>query len=49
MWLQKKDLGILKLFTVDAVYVENWGPKYQGNTEIKHWFDEWNTRGTVLS
>ena len=49
MWLQKKDLGILKLFTADAVYVESWGPKYQGNAEIKHWFDEWNTRGTVLS
>lgn len=49
MWLQKKDLGILKLFTADAVYVESWGPKYHGNAEIKHWFDEWNTRGTVLS
>ncbi len=23
MWIQKKDLGILKLFTADAVYVES--------------------------
>lgn len=48
MWLQKRDLGILDLFSDDAVYIERWGPEYKGAKKIKHWFDEWNTRGTVL-
>jgi ketosteroid isomerase-like protein len=48
MWLQKKDLGILDIFSEDAVYTESWGPQYHGNAKIKLWFDEWNTRGSVL-
>lgn len=48
MWLQKADLGIRDLFAGDAVYVESWGPEYHGSAKIKHWFDEWNTRATVL-
>lgn len=48
MWLQKKDMGILKLFSADAVYIESWGPQYAGAEKVRHWFEEWNTRGTVL-
>ena len=48
MWLQKKDLGIDRLFDENAVYIESWGPEYHGARMIKHWFYEWNTRGTVL-
>jgi len=48
MWLQKKDLGILKIFTENAIYMESWGPEYHSASKIKLWFDEWNTRGTVL-
>ncbi len=48
MWLKKEDLGILDLFTPDAVYIESWGPEYHGAEKIMHWFNEWNTRGTVL-
>lgn len=48
MWLQRRDLGIAELFTDDAVYVESWGPEYHGAAAIKHWFEEWNTRGQVL-
>lgn len=48
MWLQKEDLGILELFSEQAVYVESWGPKYEGAAKIKLWFEEWNTRATVL-
>ncbi len=48
MWLSKKDLGIRELFAPDAVYIESWGPEYRGTEEIRHWFQEWNTRGTVL-
>ena len=48
MWLKKADLGILDLFAPDAVYIESWGPEYRGAEAIRHWFEEWNTRGTVL-
>jgi len=48
MWLKKEDLGILDLFAPDAVYIESWGPEYHGAEKIRHWFNEWNTRGTVL-
>ena len=48
MWLKKADLGILHLFAPDAVYIESWGPEYRGAEAIRHWFEEWNTRGTVL-
>lgn len=48
MWLEKKDLGIDRLFSEDAVYTESWGPEYRGPAKIKLWFEEWNSRGTVL-
>ena len=48
MWLAKEDRGILELFAPDAVYIESWGPIYTGNRQIRHWFDEWNRRGTVV-
>lgn len=48
MWLQQKDLGIGGLFAQDALYTESWGPQYHGSNEIRHWFEEWNTRGKVL-
>ena len=48
MWLEKTDMGILDIFAPDAVYIESWGPEYRGAEKIKLWFDEWNTRGTVL-
>lgn len=48
MWLRRKDLGICDIFDADAVYIESWGPEYHGCGKIKLWFDEWNTRGTVL-
>ena len=47
MWIDKNCKGIEELFCFDAVYVESWGPKYIGIKAIKHWFDEWNTRGSV--
>lgn len=48
MWLQKRDLGITEIFAEDAVYTESWGPEYRGAEQIRRWFAEWNTRGTVL-
>ncbi len=48
MWLQKKDLGMDTIFTPNAVYIESWGPEYHGVEKIRHWFQEWNSRATVL-
>lgn len=48
MWLQKTDLGISEIFTEDVHYMESWGPEYHGSGAVKHWFREWNTRGTVV-
>ena len=30
MWLEGKDQGIAALFQEDALYIESWGPQYQG-------------------
>lgn len=48
MWLAKKDFGIFDIFSSDAIYIESWGPEYHGVQKIALWFEEWNTRGTVL-
>ncbi len=48
MWLRREDLGIDRLFSPDAVYIESWGPEYHGAARIAHWFEEWNTRGKVV-
>ena len=48
MWLHAQDEGITELFAPDCVYTESWGPEYHGAAQVKHWFDEWNTRGRVL-
>ena len=48
MWLQRQDLGISDIFSDDAVYTESWGPEYHGTAKIRLWFEEWNTRGSVL-
>lgn len=48
MWLEGSEQGIEDIFSPDAIYVESWGPEYHGLEKIRHWFREWNTRGTVL-
>lgn len=48
MWIQQKDLGIDDSFIEDTTYIESWGPKYEDRKTVKHWFEEWNTRGKVL-
>ena len=45
MWIKQADLGIDDIFTDDVIYTESWGPKYENRKTVKHWFDEWNTRG----
>ena len=49
MWLEKKDLGIDDIFAENVIYTESWGPCYRIRETIKHWFQEWNTRGSVIA
>ena len=37
-----------RIFTEDVVYTESWCPKYENLKTVKHWFNEWNTRGKVI-
>ena len=48
MWLRAEDLGIEGIFAPDCIYVESWGPRYQGRDKVALWFREWNTRGRVV-
>ena len=49
MWLTQQDLGIDKIFSDDVIYIESWCPKYENRQTVKHWFNEWNTRGKVIA
>ncbi|MDY4280806.1 MAG: nuclear transport factor 2 family protein [[Pasteurella] mairii] len=49
MWLTQQDLGIDGIFLDDVICIESWGPKYENRQTVKHWFNEWNTRGKVLT
>ena len=49
MWLEKKDLGIDDIFAENVIYTESWGPCYRNREIVKHWFQEWNTRGSVIA
>ena len=42
------DLGIEERFAEVVFYTESWGPQYRGREAVRHWFEEWNTRGRVL-
>jgi len=42
-------LGIDNIFAEDVIYTESWGPKYNNRQIVKHWFQEWNTRGKVVA
>ena len=49
----KSDCGEISanfnIFTEDVIYTESWGPKYNNRQIVKHWFQEWNTRGKVVA
>ena len=41
--------GIDDIFTEDVIYTESWSPQYNNRKTVKHWFQEWNTRGKVVT
>ena len=48
MWITQQDLGIDDIFSDDVIYIESWCPMHENRQTVKHWFNEWNTRGKVL-
>ena len=49
MWLEQQDFGIDEISTEDVLYTESWSPQYCNRKTVKHWFQEWNTRGKVVT
>ena len=47
-YLDQQDMGIDDIFTEDVIYTESWSPQYNNRKTVKHWFQEWNTRGKVV-
>lgn len=48
-WIHKSSELLDQIFDPNIIYTECYGPEYHGLDTIKRWFDDWNTRGTVLS
>ena len=44
-WINK---DIKDVFSEDIVYSECYGPKYLGIRQVIRWFEDWNTKGSVL-
>jgi len=47
-WLIKDSSVLEKTFAINAVYIESWGPAYNGLNHILKWFNEWSSHNTVL-
>ena len=45
---ERRTQGIDDIFTEDVIYTESWSPQYNNRKTVKHWFQEWNTRGKVV-
>lgn len=44
-----KDRSIVDMHFAEAVrYIESYGPIYEGLAQVQQWFDDWNTKGSVL-
>jgi len=47
-WISK-DRSIIDRHFAEAIeYMESYGPMYEGLTQVQQWFDDWNTKGSVL-
>lgn len=47
-WINKDNTTLSKIFDPNIIYTECYGPEYHGLDTVEKWFDDWNTRGTVL-
>lgn len=47
-WITKDEAVLPIIFSDKVIYTECYGPQYQGVSQIRRWFADWNLRGTVL-
>ena len=47
-WIQKDSSVVQRYFHPEIVYIECYGPKYNGIEQVMKWFEEWNKIGSVL-
>ena len=47
-WIRKDPKVIEGHFSEDVVYVECYGPVYEGKEQCLRWFEDWNAKGDVL-
>jgi hypothetical protein len=48
-WITGNSRILGTTFDLNAVYSECYGPVYYGLAMIEKWFDDWQTRGSVLA
>ncbi|MFC6650555.1 nuclear transport factor 2 family protein [Paenibacillus rhizoplanae] len=48
-WINKDNSILSTIFDPNIVYTESYGPQYRGLDTLLLWFEDWNSRGTVLS
>lgn len=48
-WINKDNSILSTTFDPNIVYTESYGPQYRGFDTLLMWFEDWNSRGTVLS
>ncbi|WP_405113735.1 nuclear transport factor 2 family protein [Paenibacillus sp. FSL K6-1217] len=47
-WIDNEPSVLTAIFDPAIVYTESYGPEYRGLDTLLLWFEDWNTRGTVL-
>ncbi|WP_028596547.1 nuclear transport factor 2 family protein [Paenibacillus assamensis] len=47
-WLHKDATILDEIFSSDIIYSECYGPQYLDIEQVKQWFADWNSQGTVV-
>lgn len=48
-WLSKNNSLLNNIFDNDINYIECYDPEYNGLECVTRWFNDWHTKGNVLS
>ncbi|MBL4931170.1 GNAT family N-acetyltransferase [Clostridium paridis] len=48
-WIDRDECVLREVFAEEAIYIESYGPVYNGLKEIQKWFRDWNKRGKVIA
>lgn len=47
-WINNDYSVLVKVFAMNAKYIECYGPAYNGLIQIQKWFKDWQEQGSVL-